>query len=173
MPAGEERRQVSSRWSLKIMQIHKYAWNTNTITQGKTRNTQIQKHTHTHTNTNITIGSLSQIRGGEKWKSLLMKTALTSVPEYFQKVPGCQNEPIPQGWVPPIKIESAKNLFMGGKVVRSIKKLGEDRIFSASALFSEIKKFQILFNFLFLNLLTFSFFHHPPNDMVVLGRRKN
>ena len=79
----------------------KYAWNTNTVTQGKTRNTQIQKHTHTHTNTNITIGSLSQIRGGEKWdffiKNLLTKTALTSVPEYFQTVPGCQNEPIPQG----------------------------------------------------------------------------
>ena len=47
MPAGEERRRVSSRWSLKMLEIQKYASNTNTNTHGKTRNTQIQKYRHT------------------------------------------------------------------------------------------------------------------------------
>ena len=61
---------------------------------------------------------------------------------------------------------------MGEKVVRSIKKLGEDRICSASALFSEITKIQIQFKFLFFNILTFPLLHHLPNYLVVLGRRK-
>ena len=61
------------------------------------------------------------------WKILLTKTALTSVPEKFQKLPGCQNDPISQGKIPPSKVECVKNLFMGVKGVRSIKKLGEDR----------------------------------------------
>ena len=57
--------------------------------------------------------------------------AVTSVLEYFQKVRGCQNKAIQQGYVTPSKMESAKNLSKGEKVVRSFKKLGEDRIFSS------------------------------------------
>ena len=63
------------------------------------------------------------------WKILLTKTALTSVPEKFRKVQGCQNDRISQGKIPPSKAECVKNLFMGVKGVRSIKKLGEDRFF--------------------------------------------
>ena len=65
-------------------------------------------------------------------KGLCTKMALTSFLEYFPKVPGWQNEPIPQGQVPQSKMESAKNLSMGEKVVKSLKKLGEDIIFSSS-----------------------------------------
>ena len=60
------------------------------------------------------------------WKILLTKTALTSVPEKFRKVPACQNDRISQGKIPPSKVECVKNLFRGVKVLRSIKKLGED-----------------------------------------------
>ena len=62
-------------------------------------------------------------------KILLTKTALTSVPEKFRKLPGWQNDRISQGKIPPSKVECVKNLFRGVKEVRSIKKLGADRIF--------------------------------------------
>ena len=47
MPAGEEKRRAAAG---EMLEIHKYASNTNTNTQnthGKTRNTQIQKYRHT------------------------------------------------------------------------------------------------------------------------------
>merc|ERR1712212_1268094 len=58
---------------------------------------------------------------------------------------------------------------MGVKGVRSIKKLGEDRIFCHHR---GLANFQIQFKFLFFNILTFPLLHHPPNYLVVLGRKK-
>ena len=69
-------------------------------------------------------------------------------------------------------MESAKNLSMGEKVVKSFKKLGEGRIFSSSSR-SPLGSIQILFKQSLFNFLTFSFSHHLPNDVVVFGRRKN
>ena len=99
MPAGEEERRAGSRWTLKMMEIHKYASNTNTNTQGKTRNTQIQKYKHTQIQILLlAVWARSEEEKNEiSWKSLRTKMALTSVQEYFPKVPGWQNEPIPQG----------------------------------------------------------------------------
>ena len=103
-----------------MLQIHKYTSNTNTNTHGKTINTQIQKYRYTQ----IQILPLAVLSRSEEEKNEIFlknpftKTAVSSVPEEFRKVPGCQNDPLSQGKIPPSKVESAKNLFMGEKVVR-------------------------------------------------------
>jgi len=131
MPAGEEERRAGSRKCWKYtntpqirIRIHKI----------HTERQEIHKYKNTDTHKyKFHCWESKPDRKSRKmrffWKILLTKTALTSVPEKFRKLPGCQNDRISQGKIPPSKVECVKNLFMGVKGVRSIKKLGEDRLF--------------------------------------------
>ena len=131
MPAGEEKRRAGGRKCWKYtntpqirIQIHKI----------HTERQEIHKYKNTDTHKYKYHCWESQPgRRSRKmrffWKILLTKTALTSVPEKFRKLPGWQNDRISQGKIPPSKVECVKNLFRGVKEVISIKKLGADRIF--------------------------------------------
>ena len=104
--AGKRRlvsRGVVSSSRMKKMKMHKYASNTNTNTQSthrKTRNTQLQKYRHTQIQISLSA-VLARSEEEKKMrfseKSVLTKLAVTSVPEYFQKLPACQNEALLQG----------------------------------------------------------------------------
>ena len=131
MPAGEEKRRAGGRKCWKYtntpqirIQIHKI----------HTERQEIHKYKNTDTHKyKYHCWESQPDRRSRKmrffWKILLTKTALTSVPEKFRKLPGWQNDRISQGKIPPSKVECVKNLFRGVKEVRSIKKLGADRIF--------------------------------------------
>ena len=85
-PEGEAKTQIRFKYEYKYTQKDK-----------KYTKTKIQ----THTNTNFTVGSLARSEEEKKMrfseKSVLMKLAVTSVPEYFQKLPACQNVALLQG----------------------------------------------------------------------------
>ena len=171
MDDGEAKRRAGGRKCWKYtntpqirIQIHKI----------HTERQEIHKYKNTDTHKYKYHCWESQLEEEEEemrffWKILLTKTALTSVPEKFQKLPGCQNDCISQGKISPSNVECVKNLFRGLKVLRSIKKLGEDRIFWHHR---GLTNFQIQFKFLFFNILTFPLPHHLPNYLVELGRRK-
>ena len=75
-----------------MMQIHKYASNTNTITHGKTRNTQIQKYRHTQ----IQILPLALLKMRFIIIYPLGKTAVTFDPEIKKRLPMWQIDAISQ-----------------------------------------------------------------------------
>ena len=135
MPAGEERSAVSSRWSLKMMEIHKYASNTNTNTQGKTRNTQIQKYKHTQIQILLlAVWARSEEEKNEIfWKKCSHENGRNFCSRIISKGPRVPKRTYSTGLIIPKQYGVSQKSFYGGKVVRSFKKLGEDRICSSSA----------------------------------------
>ena len=78
-----------------MIEVHKYASNTNINTHGKTKiqykNTDTHKYYYWQSEPDQ---KRKKMRFSEE-KGLCMKMVLTSFLEYFPKVPGWQNEPIP------------------------------------------------------------------------------
>ena len=119
-----------------MMQTHKYASNTNTNTHGKTKNTQKQKYRHTQIQ--ISLLAVSARSEEEKREIFQKKFSHENGRNFCSRILSKQSYSTGLS-----KMESAKNLSMGEKVVRSFKKLGEDRIFSSRSR-SPLDSIQIL-----------------------------
>ena len=126
-------RAAENAGNTQIRLKYEYEYTKYTQKDKKYTNTKIQT---LMMNTSFTIGSLSQIRRGKKeifWKKCSHENGRNFGSRIISKGPRVPKQSYSTGLSTPKQDWVSQKSFYGGKVVRSFKKLGEDRICSSSS----------------------------------------